>query len=286
MAGCLLLGLSLQAQLAVELSSNQDQYLQGEAIWVTVHISNQSGQPLELGAGDDWLTFSIETKDGLPVTRRGKLPLERKVTIESAQIARLRVDLEPYYNLGRLGNYLVSATVKVPQWQQQVSSRALPVNIIRGTTLWEQEFGVPLGPLESPTNRAPEMRKYTLLQANYRKQLQLYARVSDPSGEKMYATFPIGNLVSFGEPERQIDRFSNLHVLHQNGARTYNYVVISPSGRLGIREAYEITTTRPHLRADAQGKIFVQGGARRFLPTDLPPPAAESGTNAPAAPKS
>jgi hypothetical protein len=130
------------------------------------------------------------------------------------------------------------------------------------------------------------MRKYTLLQANYRKQLQLYARVSDPSGEKMYVTFPIGNLVSFGEPERQIDRFSNLHVLHQNGARSYNYVVLSPNGRLGIREAYEITATRPHLKSDPEGKIFVQGGARRISPTDLPVPAAENRTNAPTAPKS
>jgi hypothetical protein len=285
LAGCALLAVQARAQLAVELSLNQDQHLQGEAVWVTVHISNDSGRVLELGQAEDWLTFAIESKDGLPVARLGKLPLEKKITIESAQIARVRLDLEPYYNLSKLGNYVVSASLKVPQWQQQVSSRPAAFNVIHGTTLWEQEFGVPVSQLEA-TNRPPEMRKYSLLQANYRKQLQLYARVSDPSGEKIYVTFPIGNLVSFGEPERQIDRFSNLHVLHQNGARAYNYVVINPSGRLGIRETYDITTNRPRLKADADGKIFVSGGMRRVTPTDLPSPTTESPTNAPPVPKS
>jgi len=285
LAGCALLVWNAPAQLAVELSFNQDQFLQGEAVFVNVHVSNQSGQNLALGKEEDWLTFAIETKDGFPVTRAGKIPLPKEFTVESAQIARIRVDLEPYHNLAKLGNYVVSATIKVPQWQQQVSSRPLAFNVVRGTTLWEQEFGVPVNPVESATNRAPEMRKYTLLQANYRKQLQLYARVSDPSSEKIYATFPIGTLVSFGEPERQIDRFSNLHVLHQNGARAYNYVVVSPNGRMGIREAYEITTNRPHLKSDGEGRVVVVGGARRISPTDLPQ-AAGNLTNAAPVPKS
>jgi len=33
------------------------------------------------------------------------------------------------------------------------------------------------------SNRAPEVRKYTLLQANYLKQLMLYFQVSDPFGK-------------------------------------------------------------------------------------------------------
>lgn len=272
--GCL--SLNLSAQVSVELRCAQEQYLLGEPVIMIVEISNQSGQPLELGQEPDWLTFAVEMRNGAPVPQPGKLALPGPFRLESAQLGRVRVDLEPAFRLDKLANYLVAATLKVPGWAEPVSSRTVSFTIIRGTTLWEQEFGLPADPLAPATNRPTEARKYTLLQANTVKQLRLYVRISEPATDKIFATFPIGNLVSFGRPERQIDRFSNLHVLHQNGARTFNYVVINPWGRLGLRETYEVTTTRPHLRADADGKVFVSGGQRRPSASDLPPPEPQS----------
>ncbi|MCX8157858.1 MAG: hypothetical protein N3J91_15700 [Verrucomicrobiae bacterium] len=272
------LNLTLSAQVTVELRCAQEQYLLGEPVVMLVEISNQSGQALDLGKEPDWLTFAVEMRNGTPVPQPGKLSLPGPFRLESAQLGRVRVDLEPAFRLDKLGNYLVAATLKVPGWADPIASGTASFTIIRGTVLWEQEFGMPADPLAPATNRAPEVRKYTLLQANTVKQLRLYVRISDPATDKIYATFPVGNLVSFGRPERQIDRFSNLHVLHQNGARTFNYVVINPSGRLGLRETYEVTTSRPRLRADADGKVFVSGGQRRPSPSDLPPPDPQSST--------
>lgn len=271
----------MPAQVTVELRSAQEQYVLGEPVVMMVEISNQSGQTLELGRELDWLTFAVEMRNGAPVPQPGKLSLPGPFRLESAQLGRVRVDLEPAFRLDKLGNYLVAATLKVPGWAEPISSGTTSFTIIRGTVLWEQEFGMPADPLLPATNRTPEVRKYALLQANTVKQLRLYVRVSDPATDKIYATFPVGNLVSFGRPERQMDRFCNLHILHQNGARTFNYVVVNPSGRLGLRETYEVTTSRPHLRSDADGKVFVSGGQRRPSASDLPLPEPQplSATN-------
>jgi hypothetical protein len=82
--------------------------------------------------------------------------------------------------------------------------------------------------------------------------------------------FPIGPLLSFSDPEKQLDRDSNLHVLYQTGARSFNFSVVNPDGRLLIRNTYEYTDSRPVLRSDREGRIFVSGGIRRPSPDDLP----------------
>ena len=92
--------------------------------------------------------------------------------------------------------------------------------------------------------------------------------------------FPIGPLISFSSPEHQIDKSSNLHVLYQTGARIFNYSVVNVDGRLLVRQTYEYTDTRPGLRVDRDGRIFIGGGARRINSEDLPPPADASSHDA------
>ena len=81
---------------------------------------------------------------------------------------------------------------------------------------WSQDFGVP-HPTARPT-RAPEVRKYTLEKANYlRTQLRMYVQVSDERRRVCSRWSRIGKTVSFSDPETQLDRVSNLHVLWQSG---------------------------------------------------------------------
>jgi uncharacterized membrane protein len=70
---CLLTGLILSAkgQVTVEVTLDQEQFLPGEAIPVSVKISNRSGQKLTFGTEPDWLTFAIESRDGLVVPKIG-----------------------------------------------------------------------------------------------------------------------------------------------------------------------------------------------------------------------
>jgi len=150
------------------------------------------------------------------------------------------------------------------------------IDVIPGTVLWEQAFGV-----ASPgaTNTPPEVRRYALQQAIHLKQMKLYVRVTDQFGGKIFGVFPLGPLLTFSTPEKQIDKQSRLHVLYQVSARDFYYLIVSPDGKLLVRQVFEYTNTRPTLRADREGNIYVGNGVRRPTRDDI----GEVATNAPVA---
>jgi hypothetical protein len=276
-----------RAQLAVELDQDQDQFLPGESLRVAVKITNRSGQILKLGGDSDWLKFWIESSDGLVVPKTGETPVTGEFSLESSEMATKRVDLMPYFAMTRPGRYAIVATVRVKAWDREITSQPRTFFIIDGAKLWEQEFGVPNS---GTTNSAPEMRKYILQQANYVKgALRLYARVAD-ANDKPIKVFSLGPTVSFSRPQPLVDKASNLHVLYQNGARTYSYTELNPDGDVIVRQFFEFVNSRPRLREDDQGTISVLGGARRATSEDVPalkavePVQSQPNSNRPAAP--
>src|SRR6266700_2595653 len=261
--GLLLVSLSpLAAQVSVEVVLEQDQFLRDESLPVKVRITNRSGQTLNLGKEPDWLRFTLESRDGSAVSKLGEPLVTGEFSLESSLAASKPVDLMPYFDLSQPGRYTVAATVRIKQWNQEVSSRAKDFEIVRGTKIWEQEFGVPgaAGP--------PEVRKYALQQANYLKRLLLYVRLTDPDERRVFRVFPVGPLVSFSRPETQLDKENNLHLLFQTGARSLAYAVVSPNGEVILRQTHAYTATRPVLRSNEAGKIFVSA-ARRTPPETM-----------------
>lgn len=263
--------LSVQAQVVnVEIALNQDQFLPGETLPVTVRIYNSSGQTLHLGADANWLTFSVQSVDNNSgVARMSQPTVAGAFDLASSDVAIKRVDIAPYFNLKNTGHYRVIATVHIPGWDTDISSNAKEFDIVSGAEIWSQEFGLPMP--AGISNRPPEIRKYVLEEANYlRKQLRMYVLVSDDSGEHIYKVNSIGAMVSFSRPEAQLDSASDLHVLYQGGAQTFLYSVINPDGEITQQEIYDYANSRPHLGLDSNGHIIVVGGAKRTKPQDLP----------------
>ena len=261
---------SASAQVTVTLTLDQDQFLPSESVPVAVHITNQSGQPLHLGADPDWLTFSVEAADDFIVVKNSDPPVQGAFELDSSQIATKRVDLQPYFDLKRPGRYRIIATVKIKDWNTDVTSSPRGIDVISGAKLWSQVFGVPLP--AGVSNRPPEVRKYTLEEANYlHSQLRMYVQVSDESGATVFKVRPIGPMVSFSQPEEQLDRSSNLHVLYQSGAASFLYSVINPSGDMVRQEIYDYLNVRPRLAVGDDGSVTIFGGVRRVKPQDIPP---------------
>jgi hypothetical protein len=260
------------AQVTVEVLQEQGHFLPGEDINLAVRVVNNSGQTLRFGDDPGWLTFTLESSEGAVVSQTGDVPVVGGFDLESSKMATKRVNLAPFYSFPGPGRYLVRAIVKVKAWDREISSPPKGFSIIQGAKLWQQDFGVP----GTATNGAPEIRKYTLQQATYlRGALRLYLRVTDVDGGRTFKVVPIGPMVSFGRPQPQVDQHSNLHLIYQNGPQTYGYTVHDPNGELLKRQTYEISETRPRLRADDQGRIIVAGGLRRESSTDFPPPKPE-----------
>ena len=280
---------SASAQVTVELTQDQDQFLPSESMPLAVRIINRSGQTLRLGRGEDWLTFSVETRDGQVVPKLAEVPVGGEFDLGSSEMATIRVDLAPYFALSRSGRYSVIATMRIKQWNQDVRSQPRNFDIIEGARLWEQTIGVPSS--GAGTTALPEVRKFVLQQAHYLKsQLRLYVRLTDPTGERTFRVFPVGPMVSFGRPEPQVDKFSNLHVLYQAGPRSFNYVVINPKEGSLLAGLTIIQTNVPGSNRIRMGRYSLPGasGARHrriclrprrerpatLSPNPLPPPAS------------
>jgi hypothetical protein len=244
---------------------------------VAVRITNRSGQGLRLGQTEDWLTFSVEGRGNQVVPKLGEVPVAGEFVLEPSRVVTLRMDLAPYFLLTRPGRYSITATMQLKDWNQSVRSQPKSFDVIEGTKLWEQEIGVPDS--ASGANATPEIRKFVLQQANYlRSQLRLYVRLTDASGNKTFHVFPVGPMVSFGRPEPQVDKFSNMHLLYQSGPHSYSYIVINPGGEIIARRTYDYVDKRPRLMPDAEGKVLVNGGARRPAANDIPSSKSENAT--------
>jgi hypothetical protein len=259
----------------VEVVLAQEQFLPSEAVPVAVRITNRSGQPLHLGADAGWLTFDVESADGFIVLKNAEVPVLGEFEVGSSEVATKRVDLAPYFVLSKPGRYRVIATVRIKDWQTEMSSAPKNFDVISGARLWSQDFGVPVP--EGVTNQPPEVRKYTLVEANYlSSQLRLYVQVSDESESRVFKVVAVGKLISFSKPETQLDRFSNLHVLWQTGASSFTYAVVNPSGDVAREEIYDYVKTHPRLGMNDAGDITVVGGVRRLKADEIPvmePPA-------------
>lgn len=266
------------AQVSVEVVLDEPEFLRDESMVVRVRVTNRSGRPLQLGQSNDWLSFSIQAADGSGVLRVADPPVAGAFTIASAQTATKSVNLMPCFDFPGPGRYLVSASVRIPQWEGEIASAPKPFHIIRGSKLLEEEFGVPAaaGP--------PEMRKYALVRASGLKQQRLYVRITDDTELKVFRVVPLGPMVSFGRPEARVDSASTLHLLFQNGPRSFLYGAIRPDGAWQSRLTFDYGETRPTLRVTEQGRVLVSGGVRRATPADLPAPAPASGAGESPAP--
>ena len=178
--------------------------------------------------------------------------------------------MTPYFNCRAPGHYTIKAAIRLAQWDQTVTCTPAHFSIVNGIQVRKlPAVGVPLPP--GVTNAAPEIRLYSLEKASLPTGWKLYFRLRDGASGATLKVFSIGTFLSFGDPEARIDRLSNLHVLHQNGARTFSYSVINPRGQILDRRTYEQVGTRPVLTADNSGSISVMGGQRLVSPTDIPP---------------
>ena len=273
--------LNASAQVTVSLTLDQNQFLPSENLPVAVHITNLSGQTLHLGADPKWLTFNVEAEDDFIVVKNSNPPVQGEFDLNSSEVATKYVNLEPYFDLRRTGHYRIIATVHIKDWDTDVASAPCGFDIINGAKLRSLVFGVPLP--AGVSNRPPEVRKYTLEEANYlHSQLRMYVQVSDESGSIIFKVRAIGPMVSFSQPEAQIDRISNLHILYQSSAASFLYSVINPDGDIIQQETYDYLNIRPRLRTGEDGGITVYGGVRRVNPQAIPAVKLPDDLNAPA----
>lgn len=271
--GFLALALAGRAQTSsvqLDLVMDEETFLPGEELPVGVRVSNLTGRPLTLGSATNWLRFYIETKKGQTVDRVGDVPVVGEFTLESSKAGTKWWNLQPYFAFDQTGPHLIYAELRIPELGIHLTSEPATVTMQPSRKMWEMTFGVP--PAPGGTNTEIEIRRYALQAATRLKERRLYARVTDESESRIFKVVLLDRLLSFANPEQQIDAQSRLHVLFQTGGSVYTYCVVNPQGELVIRQQHQISPgARPRLAKEENGDISVRGGYRVPTSFDVPP---------------
>ena len=263
---------SVHAQIQVELKLKRLQYIAYEPLLATVAVTNLAGRDIELhdDRGQHWFGFEVSGKEGQPIGLVARAEEEAPLRVESGKTVARKVNLTPLYAVHDSGSYRVRANIYFADLNKFFYSQGRAFQVINARPIWQTTVGVPEG-----MPGAGEARTYSLLRNRFADHTSLYVRVENKESGVVYATYSLGRIIAYDEPQKEIDRANQLHVLHCAAPRTWAYSHIGLNGQL-LREAtFMETKTRPRLRRTPGGEIAVSGGMRDV------PAAAAARTTAP-----
>ena len=139
-------GVAVSATLSLE----NNQLLPDEKMHLKLAIENRSGRELKLGTTSDWLTFTVlGERNAVVLANWGPTMFisRGKPTCRRERRASREFNLTPYFDFRQPGRYTVKATIKIPQWQQEIAAQQTTFTIVNGLRLAnipELEVGVPL----------------------------------------------------------------------------------------------------------------------------------------------
>lgn len=246
-----------RAQIQVELSFKRIQYIAHEPILATVRIANNSGRDIDLhdDSGQHWFGFEINAGEGRLLAPLGQNEGEPPLHIESGQTVTRKINLTSRYPVADFGAYHVRANVFFPDLNKFFYSATKVVQVTDARPIWQKTVGVPEG-----QPGAGEVRTYSLLSNRFVDHTSLYVRVENRDSGAVYTTYSLGRIIASEDPQAEIDRANQLHVLHCAAPRTWAYSHVGLNGELLAHSTFLETKTRPRLRHAADGVIAVSGG--------------------------
>lgn len=246
-------------QLEVGLNLKRVQYVAHEPVIATVRITNRTGRPIEFqnGKGQPWFGFEITARDSQILAPMRAKPQEPSLHLEPGEMVTRKVNLTSLFPVQDVGAYHVRANVYFGDLNRFFSSATKVFQVAEGRLIWQKTIGVPEG-----EEGAGEVRTYSLLSYRFPDHTSIYARVENRERGVVYATYSLGRLIAYDDPQTELDPDNQLHVLHCAAPRSWAYSHIDVNGQLLGHSMFVETKTRPRLRQAANGKIEVKGGQR------------------------
>ena len=240
------------AQIQVELQLKRLQYIAHEPIMATLAITNLAGRDVDLhdAEGQPWFGFEITAREGQPVAPVTTDLKQPPLRIEAGKRVTQRINLTPIYSVHDLGIYHVRAHVYFSDLNKFFYSQAKVFEVTDARPIWQRTVGMPEG----------GTRTYSLMSNRFPDHTSLYVRVADKDSGIVYATYSLGRAIAFDEPQAEVDRESQLHVLHCAAPRLWAYSRVDLNGGLVSHVSFAETKTRPRLVHTAEGTVAVRGG--------------------------
>ena len=266
MALFLSLSVAAQAQIQVELKFKRLQYVAHEPVVAMVKVTNLAGRDIDLHdeKGQHWFGIEVNAGENHLLAPLIQDAPERPLQVEAGKTVTRKINLTATFPVHEVGVYHVRAHVYFPDLNQFFYSPAKVFHVADARPIWQKTVGIPDGMQD-----AGETRTYLLLTYRFPDHTSLYVRVENKNRGIVYATYSLGRVMAYDEPEMELDLANQLHVLHCAAPRSWAYSHIGLNGELLTHSTFMETKTRPRLRRRADGAIAVRGGRRDW-------PAVES----------
>ena len=258
-----LFAVTVEGQIQVDLKFKRLQYIAFEPVIATVTITNLAGRAIALHNSEDlpWYGFEVTAKDGRtlpPLPHAPEPPLEMAA---GTSVTR-KINLTPLFPITDLGVYHVRANVFFADLNKFFYAKAKVIEVTNARPIWQRTVGDPM---------SSAARTYSLMTNRFPDHTSLYVRVEDKQNSLVYGTYSLGRVISFDQPQAEIDRQNQLHVLQPSAPRIWAYSVVGLDGRLLKHAIYSQTRSMPRLRRSSEGAVSVAGGT---LDAPAPPPSA------------
>lgn len=254
------------AQMNVSIAIERSNYISYEPFYVTVTVTNTSGNDVVLGgpANSSWLNFLVSSDNGRPVTAISSPDAEAFVCRNGQSIQR-RFNLPRYFHLIESGGYVVKASVYFPDLQRWINSRPARFTINQAARpRWEKSVAIPAG-----HRMAGKYRRYQLFYFHDTARSYLYVRIIDEATGMFLQTCPLSSIVADREMQPAIDSRQNLHVLYLGSPMVWIHHVIDIDGKIVAQKYYRQGKGTPQMITQPTREVVVLGGTS-YDPTEKP----------------
>ncbi len=258
LVGSGLLAATAAAQIQVDLKLPRLQYIAYEPVVANLVITNLAGRDVDLHDenGQRWFGFEVTCGEGQPIAPVSADKSQGPLNIAAGKRVTQKINLTPLFGVHDFGPYRVRAHVYFSDLNKFFYSQTKVFEVTNARPIWQKTVGVPEGSGASSGGRT-----YSLMTNRFPDHTSLYVRVEDKESGVVYATYSLGRMIAFDEPQAQFDRTNQLHVLYCAAPRAWSYARVGLNGQLISHAAFTETKTRPRLIHAADGEVMVRGGA-------------------------
>jgi len=257
LSSLLSLAMRVQAQIQVDLKLPRLQFIAYEPVIATLHITNLAGRDIDLhdSDGQRWFGFEITGAEGRSIVPLAEKDTQPPLKIEAGKRVSQKINLTPLYPVHDFGTYHVRAHIYFADLSKFFYSQTKVFEVTDARPIWQRTVGIPEG-----TPASGKVRTYSLLTNRFPDHTSLYVRVEEKDSGIVYATYSLGHIIAFDEPQAELDRANQLHVLHCAAPRNWTYSHVGLNGELVSHSSFMETKTRPRLVHAVDGAVAVRGG--------------------------
>jgi hypothetical protein len=256
LASLFLVATSAFAQIQVDLKFTRLQYIAYEPVVANLTITNLAGRDVDLhdDNGQAWFGFEITGDEGrsiAPISNVGTEPLN----VAAGQRVTRKINLTPLFGVHDFGTYHVRAHIYFADLSKFYYSATKVFEVSDARPIWQKTVGVPEGAAAHGNART-----YSLMTNRFPDHTSLYVRVEDKDSGVVYSTFSLGQTIAFDQPQAELDRSNQLHILYCAAPRNWDYARVGLNGEVLSRANFSETKTRPRLVHSDDGVVKVAGG--------------------------